>query len=106
MEKICEDIDLSVKDQQLPLLLTQSHTQIFDDETILGIAIVFIDEKKFIYDGPDGRMYYWWHVSDNPGTVHMSKDFGKFKGVMVHMAISTAGILSLTRVRSKMTAYD
>ncbi|KAA6369626.1 MAG: putative Transposable element Tc3 transposase [Streblomastix strix] len=95
-------------------LLTDRHiaarlkfsSQFLSDEIMLGIAIVFTDEKKFKYDGPNGWMFYWWHASDNPRTVHMSKDFGKFKGVMVHMAVNTAGILSLTRVRGKMNSYD
>ncbi|KAA6400916.1 MAG: putative Transposable element Tc3 transposase [Streblomastix strix] len=85
---------------------TQIFFIILSDKTVLGIANVLTDEKKFRYDGSDGWMYYWWHVSDNPGTVHMSKDYGTFKGIMLHMAISTAGILSLTRVRGKMNSCD
>ncbi|KAA6397418.1 MAG: putative Transposable element Tc3 transposase [Streblomastix strix] len=74
------------------------------NELLSLIPIVFTDEKKFRYDGPDGWASYWFHVTDKPGIAQMSKDYGKYKGVMVHMALSNYGILNVSRVSGKMNA--
>ncbi|KAA6360244.1 MAG: hypothetical protein EZS28_044229 [Streblomastix strix] len=66
--------------------------------------IIFSDEKKFRYDKPDGWAYYWYSLDEKDDDSLYNKDQGKFKGVMVHATISSAGILSLDRLQGSITA--
>jgi hypothetical protein len=66
--------------------------------------VVFSDEKKFRFDGPDGWHKYWF-APNEPATLDcFSRDYGRYKGVMVWLAISSAGILHVERVRGKLDA--
>ncbi|KAA6403671.1 MAG: putative Transposable element Tc3 transposase, partial [Streblomastix strix] len=66
--------------------------------------ILFQDEKKFRYDGPDGWAYYWIQLGDEKDEVIYSKDYGKFKRVIVHATISQEGLLTVDRMYGKMNA--
>jgi transposase len=63
---------------------------------------VFSDEKKFRMDGPDGWNYFWAALGDKTVPDCYSKDYGRYRGVMVWMAISSHGVLSVERVRGKL----
>ncbi|KAA6392789.1 MAG: putative Transposable element Tc3 transposase [Streblomastix strix] len=76
--------------------LTQNQDQILE--------LIFSDEKKFRFDGPDGWAYYWFCLGEKEDEAIYSKDYGKFKGVMCHLAISSAGILSMDRMLGKVNA--
>jgi transposase len=60
--------------------------------------VIFSDEKKFRFDGPDGWRYYWSEIGKDEAKDYYSKDYGKFKGVMVWMAISKAGLVHIERL--------
>ncbi|KAA6385117.1 MAG: hypothetical protein EZS28_019355 [Streblomastix strix] len=72
------------------------------NEYLSLITIVFTDEKKFRYGGQDGWASYWFYVTDKPGIAQMSKDYGKYKSVMILMALSNYGILNVSRASGKM----
>jgi hypothetical protein len=78
----------------------------FAEERLAGkfdfSTTVFSDEKKFLMDGPDGWNYYWAELGDNTAPDCFSKDYGRYRGVMVWMAISSHGILHVERVRGKL----
>ncbi|KAA6355578.1 MAG: putative Transposable element Tc3 transposase, partial [Streblomastix strix] len=65
--------------------------------------IIFSDEKKFRFDGPDGWAYYWNSLDEKDEDSTYSKDYRKYKGVMVHATISSAGIFSLDRLQGCIT---
>jgi hypothetical protein len=67
---------------------------------------VFTDEKKFRFDGPDGWNKFWVHKHDKRFKPAMSKDYGKYKGVMVWGAVSSEGLLALERTTPKMSGDD
>ncbi|KAA6404325.1 MAG: hypothetical protein EZS28_000143 [Streblomastix strix] len=102
---------ISIKLRRRPLLI-HSHiqaridfmTEYLVDISIVNTSIAFSDEKKFRYDSLDGWSVYQAHILDNPGAVHFSKDCGKYKEVIVHIVISSAGVLSVARVVRIMNA--
>jgi transposase len=67
---------------------------------------VFSDEKKFRMDGPDGWNQFWVVKGDKKFKPKLSKDYGKYKGVMVWGAVSSKGLLSLERTQSTMNGDD
>jgi hypothetical protein len=67
--------------------------------------IVFSDEKKFRMDGPDGWNYDWHELGTKDDSPQFSKDYGRYKGVMVWMGISAQGILHLERVTGTLDAF-
>jgi transposase len=67
---------------------------------------VFTDEKKFRFDGPDGWNKFWVHKHDKKFKPSMSKDYGRYRGVMVWGAVSTQGLLCLERTTAKMKGDD
>ncbi|KAA6401726.1 MAG: hypothetical protein EZS28_002754, partial [Streblomastix strix] len=71
------------------------------EENSQKVPIVFTDEKKFRYDGPDGYNFYWQLAEDKKNNEMFSKDYNMYNGVMVHLAISDAGILSCDRITGK-----
>ncbi|KAA6363933.1 MAG: putative Transposable element Tc3 transposase [Streblomastix strix] len=76
--------------------LTQNQEQNLD--------LIFNDKKKFRFDGPDGWAYYWFCLGEKEDEAIFSKDYGKFKGVMCHLVVSSAGILLIDRVLGKVNA--
>ncbi|KAA6360802.1 MAG: hypothetical protein EZS28_043671 [Streblomastix strix] len=64
----------------------------------------FRRQEKFRFDGPDGRAYYWYVLDEKDYDSICSKDCGKYKGVMMHAIISSAGILSLDRMQGSIIA--
>ncbi|KAA6400552.1 MAG: putative Transposable element Tc3 transposase, partial [Streblomastix strix] len=69
-----------------------------------NLELIFFDEKKFRFDGPDGCAYNWLCPGENEDEAIFSKDNGKFKRVMCHLAISSVGILSMDRILGKVNA--
>jgi hypothetical protein len=67
---------------------------------------VFTDEKKFRLDGPDGCNQYWVSDEEKKWKPPLSKDYGRYKGVMVWGAISGKGLLALERTTPKMDGDD
>ncbi|KAA6404139.1 MAG: putative Transposable element Tc3 transposase [Streblomastix strix] len=66
--------------------------------------ILFSNQKKFRFDGPDGRAYYWIQLGDEKDEVIYSKDYGKFKGMMVNATISKECQLTVDRMYGKVNA--
>jgi hypothetical protein len=66
--------------------------------------VIFSDEKKFRFDGPDGCVYYWAQLGKDDEKQYCSKDYGKFKGVMVWLAISSAGVVHIERMQGKINS--
>jgi hypothetical protein len=64
--------------------------------------VIFSDEKKFRFDAPDGWHKYWFGPGEPPVLDCFSRDYGHYKGVMVWMAISSAGIVHVERVEGKL----
>jgi hypothetical protein len=65
---------------------------------------VFTDEKKFRWDGPDGWKHYWTMEGEGLEKSMFSKDYGRYKGVMVWMAASVAGIIHIERIKGTLDA--
>jgi hypothetical protein len=74
-----------------------------EERTDFG-KVVFSDEKKFRFDGPDGWHKYWFAPNEPVKLDCFSRDYGRYKGVMVWLAISSAGILRVERVVGKLDA--
>jgi hypothetical protein len=66
--------------------------------------VVFSDEKKFRWDGPDGVHSFWFQQGDALPPVAFSKDYHAFRGVMVWGCVSANGLLRLERMRGSVTA--
>jgi hypothetical protein len=66
--------------------------------------VVFSDEKRFKYDGPDGYRSYWHQMLSEVPVVRFSKDYNQFRGVMVWGCISSQGLLHMERIRGTVTA--
>jgi transposase len=66
--------------------------------------VVFSDEKKFRFDAPDVWHKYWIELGEPPVLDCFSRDYGHYKGVMVWMALSSAGIVHIERVEGKLDA--
>jgi hypothetical protein len=64
--------------------------------------VIFTDEKKFRWDGPDGWRHYWAGMDDASAPVEYSKDYGQFHGVMVWAAMSSKGILHIERIQGRL----
>lgn len=66
--------------------------------------IIWTDEKKFRIDGPDSYNKYWVPVDKEHVTDVQSKDYQRYKGVMIWMAISSKGVIHFERVTGTMNA--
>jgi hypothetical protein len=66
--------------------------------------VVFSDEKKFRWDGPDGYHSFWYQPDDAPPPVPFSRDYHQFRGVMVWGCVSSKGLLRLERMYGSVTA--
>jgi transposase len=66
--------------------------------------VIFSDEKKFRWDGPDGWRSYWAGIDEKAPPAEYSKDYGQFHGVMVWVGMSAEGVLHVERMRGKVDA--
>jgi transposase len=66
--------------------------------------VIFSDEKKFRFDGPDGWRYYWLELGKEEEKEYFSKDYGRYKGVMVWMGISSEGLIHIERMEGKINS--
>jgi transposase len=64
--------------------------------------VIFSDEKKFRFDGPDGWRYYWLELGKEEEKEYFSKDYGTYKGVMVWIGISSEGMIHIERMEGKI----
>lgn len=64
---------------------------------------IFVDEKKFKFNGPDGYNQIWQEKKSKKKPCFYSTDYHDFRGVMVFMAISKNGILYIERIRGSIT---
>jgi len=66
-------------------------------------VVVWTDKKRFSLDGPDGYQYYWWEQGRSlPEDMFRVDSFGK-RGIMVHLAMSAHGVLSVERMLGSIT---
>jgi transposase len=66
--------------------------------------VVFSDEKRFKYDGPDGYKCYWHQLGTEAPEVAYSTDYNQYRGVMVWACISSEGVLDVERIRGPITS--
>jgi hypothetical protein len=66
--------------------------------------VVFSDEKRFKYDGPDGYHSYWHQLGSEAPVVSYSKDYHQFHGVLVWACISSKGLLDIERIGGTVTS--
>ena len=65
--------------------------------------IVWTDEKRFLLDGPDGYTYAWAEPDrEAQGDQAKADPYGK-RGIMVHLAMSAGGVISVERLHSPVT---
>ncbi|KAA6402662.1 MAG: hypothetical protein EZS28_001808 [Streblomastix strix] len=74
------------------------------EENPQKVPFVFTDEKKFRYNWPDGYNFYWQLAEDKKNNEMFSKDYNMYNDIMVHLAISDAGILSCDRITGKLNS--
>jgi hypothetical protein len=65
---------------------------------------VFYVKKKFKYEGPDGYRSFMHKLGSDAPDVQYSKDYNRFRGVMVCACISSEGLLHIDRIRGTVTA--
>jgi hypothetical protein len=66
--------------------------------------IIFSDEKKFRWDGPDGWRSYWAGIDERDPPALFSKDYNQYHGVMVWAGMSSEGVLHVERVQGMLDA--
>jgi len=75
------------------------HSEIVDD-------VIWSDEKRFSLDGPDGYQFYWWEKGRGlPEDMFKIDSFGK-RGIMVHIAMSVKGVISVERMLGTITGQS